>query len=258
MKKILITGANSYIGTSFEQYMAQWPDAYQVDTVDMIDGSWRESSFAGYDCVFHVAGIAHVKETADNRALYYQVNRDLAAETAQKAKAEGVRQFVFLSTMAVYGVEEGAVGPSTPTKPVTNYGKAKLEAEHKLRELSDGDFPVAILRPPMVYGDGCKGNYQSLVKIAKAAPVFPAYRNKRSMIHITRLCRYVKQIVDARSEGLVLPQDEEYVCTCEMVRDIARGMGKELKLLKLLNPAVYVAKLLPMGRKAFGNLYYEK
>ena len=258
MKRILITGANSYIGTSFEKYMAQWPDQYQVDTVDMIDGTWREKSFAGYDVVYHVAGIAHQKETDDNAHVYYAINRDLAVETAQKAKQDGVRQFVFLSTMAVYGLEEGAINLNTCPNPVSYYGKAKYQAEKAIREFGDNGFSVTIFRPPMVYGVGCKGNYQSLVKIAKILPVFPDYPNKRSMIHIDRLCWYIKTVIDNRQEGLILPQDEQYVCTCHMVRNIAESMGKKMLLLKLLNPAVSLAKrFTTAGKKAFGDLFYE-
>ena len=259
MKRILITGANSYIGMSFEKYMQQWPDDYHVDTVDMIDGTWRNKSFAGYDAVFHVAGIAHQKETEENAPLYYKVNRDLAVETAQKAKTDGVGQFVFLSTMAVYGIEEGAINMKTEPSPVSHYGKAKWEAEQQMVQLRSGDFALAVMRPPMVYGEGCKGNYQSLVRFAKMMPVFPDYQNKRSMIHIDRLCWYVKDLIDRQYDGLVLPQDEEYVCTCCMVRDLAQGMGKNMKLLKLLNPAVSLVKRFTVaGKKAFGDLYYEK
>lgn len=258
MKKILITGANSYIGTSFEKYMAQWPDQYQVDTVDMIDGSWQEKSFAGYDCVYHVAGIAHQKETTENARLYYEINRDLAVKTARKAKTDGVGQFVFLSTMAVYGVEEGAITRDTIPLPKSHYGKAKLEAEQEMEKLRGDDFLIAVMRPPMVYGEGCKGNYQALVKFAKTMPIFPAYQNKRSMLHIDGLCRFVKDLVDNGVGGLFFPQDEEYVCTCKMVRRIAADMGRDVKLLKILNPAVSLTKLLPIGRKAFGNLYYEQ
>ena len=258
MKKILITGANSYIGMSFEKYMAQWPEEYQVDTVDMIDGTWREKSFAEYDAVYHVAGIAHQKENAENAPLYYIVNRDLAVETAKKAKAEGVPHFVFLSTMAVYGMEEGAINADTKLNPKTHYGKAKMEAEIQMDVLRDEKFHLSVLRPPMVYGDGCKGNYQSLVKFAKLLPVFPDYTNKRSMIHVDRLCWYVKELIDTNADGLVLPQDEAYVCTCHMVQGIAKEMGKEMKLWKILNPAVVLAKMLPVGKKAFGDLYYEK
>lgn len=259
MKKILITGANSYIGTSFEKYMSQWPDEYQVDTVDMIDGTWRQKDFSGYDCVYHVAGIAHIKETADNAHLYYEVNRDLAVETAQKAKSDGVGQFVFLSTMAVYGIEEGAITQNTEPAPKSHYGKAKYEAELKLNALMDDSFSVAIMRPPMVYGDGCKGNYQSLVKFAKQMPFFPDYKNKRSMIHVDRLAWFVKQLVDSNGKGLILPQDEQYVCTCHMVKEIADSMGKKLVLLKILNPAVSIVKrFTTAGKKAFGDLYYER
>ena len=152
MKRILITGANSYIGTSFEKYVSQWPERYETDTVDMIDGSWREKSFAGYDAVFHVAGIAHRKETKENAHLYYEVNRDLAIETAQKAKRDGVHQFIFLSSMSVYGKNTGVITQETPVAPKSNYGRSKAEAEKGIEGLQDADFNVAVLRPPMIYG----------------------------------------------------------------------------------------------------------
>lgn len=259
MKRILITGANSYIGTSFERYMAQWPEQYRVDTVDMVNGTWREKSFADYDVVYHVAGIAHQKETEKNAHIYYKVNRDLAVETARKAQNDGVKQFIFLSTMAVYGIDEGAISMDTKPNPITHYGKAKWEAEQQMEALRGDAFSVAVLRPPMVYGDGCKGNYQSLIKIAKKMPVIPNYQNKRSMIEIHRLCWYVKDLIDRCYDGLVLPQDEGYVCTCQMIRQIAESMGRRVYLWKMLNPAVsFAKKYTTAGKKAFGDLYYEK
>ena len=89
MKKVLITGANSYIGTSFEKYMKQF-EGYQIDTMDMIDGTWRQNDFSGYDTVFHVAGIAHSetgKISEERKQIYYKVNTDLTIETAKKATA---------------------------------------------------------------------------------------------------------------------------------------------------------------------------
>lgn len=258
MKKILITGANSYIGMSVERYLAQWPEKYDIDTVDMIGDDWRKKSFFGYDTVFHVAGIAHIKETKKNATLYYKVNRDLAVETAVKAKADGVKQFIFLSSMSVYGMEEGAINFNTLTIPTSNYGKSKLEAERELEHLNSDSFAVAILRPPMVYGDGCKGNYQFLIKLANVMPFFPNYRNKRSMISIERLSLHIKDLIDNGTGGLILPQDEKYVCTCEMVRQIAEENGKKLPLISILNPVVsIVKKYTTVGKKAFGNLYYE-
>src|SRR5690554_2772100 len=152
MKRILITGANSYIGTSFEKWLAKYPDKYFVDTVDMIGDSWKEKDFLKYDVVFHVAGIAHVKETKKNKDLYYEINRDLTYETAKKAKNEGVKQFVFLSSMSVYGVSNGIIDKNTPLNPKTNYGKSKLQAEKLIKTLSTDNFRIAILRPPMIYG----------------------------------------------------------------------------------------------------------
>lgn len=260
MKKILITGANSYIGMSFEKYIKDnYPNDYVVDTVDMIDGAWREKDFSGYDSVFHVAGIAHKKETKENSELYYKVNRDLAVETAEKAKQDGVKQFVFLSSMSVYGMDTGVITKETVPNPKSNYGKSKLEAEEGICSLASEDFSVCILRPPMVYGEGCKGNYQTLVSFAKKLPVFANYKNQRSMIHIDNLSRFVKEAIGGEYEGLFLPQDPEYVCTCKMVQSIAIDMGKKMKLWGILNPLVSILKhCTTKGKKAFGDLYYLK
>lgn len=259
MKRILITGANSYIGMSFEKYIKEdFPNDYEIDTVDMIDGSWREKDFSGYDSVFHVAGIAHQKETKKNAPLYYRVNCDLAIETAQKAKQDGVKQFVFLSSMSVYGIDTGVITRNTIPNPKSNYGKSKLQAEEGIVVLRSDDFKVAVLRPPMVYGEGCKGNYQTLVSIAKMLPVFADYKNQRSMIHIDNLSNSIKIAIDEDYEGLYLPQDPEYVCTCKMVQSIAKDMGKNMKLYRILNPCVWVLKhITGKGKKAFGNLYYD-
>lgn len=260
MKKILITGANSYIGMSFEKYIKDnYPDDYVVDTVDMIDGTWREKDFSGYDSVFHLAGIAHQKETKENASLYYKVNRDLAIETAQKAKQDGVKHFIFLSSMSVYGMDTGVITKNTVPRPKSNYGKSKLQAEEGIIMLEDEDFKVCIIRPPMVYGEGCKGNYQTLINIAKKFPVFADYKNQRSMIHIDNLSKFVKTAVDDKFGGVHLPQDPEYICTCKMVQGIARDLGENMKLWKILNPFVSILKhCTTKGRKAFGDLIYEK
>lgn len=260
MKKILITGANSYIGMSFEKYIKDnYPNDYVVDTVDMIDGSWREKDFSGYDSVFHVAGIAHQKETKQNASLYYTVNRDLAIETAQKAKTNGVKQFIFLSSMSVYGMDIGVITKETVPNPKSNYGKSKLQAEEGIKELVDGEFKVCILRPPMVYGEGCKGNYQTLVSVAKKFPVFANYKNQRSMIHVVHLSKFVKDMIDKESGGVHQPQDPEYVCTCKMIQNIAKDMGKNMRLCKMLNPFVSILKhCTTKGKKAFGDLIYEQ
>jgi UDP-glucose 4-epimerase len=256
MKKILITGANSYIGTSFEKWVSQWPDQYAVETVDMIGEDWKSKSFADYDTVFHVAGIAHVKETRKNRDSYFKVNRDLAVETAKKAKAEGVRHFIFLSSMNVYGLEKGVIHANTIPAPKTAYGKSKYEAEGLLSLLSDDSFTLSILRPPMVYGKGCKGNYQRLVRFMLKTPFFPDIENQRSMIYINNLSQFFKQLIDDPKGGVLFPQNSEYVSTTEMAVYIAEAHNKTIKKTKTFN---WIVKILNFGitNKVFGDLTYD-
>ncbi len=259
MKRILITGKDSYIGTSFEKYLSQFfSDGYTVDTVDMIDGSWREKDFSAYDIVFHVSGIAHIKETKENAELYYKVNKDLAIETAFKAKTEGVKQFVFLSTMSVYGMETGVITKETVPSPKSNYGKSKLQAEEGILSLADDEFKVCVIRPPMVYGEGCKGNYQTIVKIVEKSPVFPRVSNKRSLIRIENLVSFVKMAIDDNVSGVFLPQNSEYMNTMKMAKDIALQKGKKLYFSYLLGFAVVIFRpFVSVLKKAFGNLIYE-
>ncbi len=256
MKKILITGAGSYIGVSFERYLSQWPKEYQIDTVDMIDGSWRLKNFCGYDVVFHVAGIAHQKETRNNAHLYYEVNRDLAVEVYRKAVAEKVKQFVFLSTANVYGMVEGVITPQTVPCPKTNYGKSKYEAELIMQQDSCGDTALAILRPPMVYGDGCKGNYDRLRRLAKKIIVFPNYPNKRSTISVENLAAYVKKVIDLDKSGIFFPQDPEYACTTQIVRELAAKDHRKIWFTVLFNPLIHIFRIQTI-KKMFGDLYYE-
>lgn len=257
MKKILITGANSYIGTSLENWLAKEPDRYKVDTVDMKGDTWKEKDFSSFDVVFHVAGIAHIKETKKNQDLYYKVNRDLAFETAKKAKEKGVKQFIFLSSMSVYGVENGVIDENTPLKPYSNYGKSKLQAEELIEDLIDDSFKIATLRPPMLYGKGCKGNYSRLANLIGRTPIFPDIDNNRSMIFIDNLSEFVKLLIDDCSSGLFFPQNAEYVKINEMVRLIAEVQGKKIWMTKLFNPLLRLLKVSTLN-KVFGNLVYEK
>lgn len=260
MKRILITGANSYIGTSFERYITEnFPDDYIVDTVDMIDGSWREKSFAGYDSVFHVAGIAHQKETKKNAPLYYAINRDLAVETANKAKVDGVKQFIFLSSMSVYGMDTGVITKETIPNPKSNYGKSKWQAEQMIVSLNSEDFKVCILRPPMVYGKGCKGNFQTVVKIVKKSPIFPNVRNERSMIYIDNLSSFVKLAVDKDLTGVYFPQNFGYICTAKMARCIAISLNQKIHFDCLTVWIICFLRLfIPIAKKAFGSLIYKE
>ena len=266
MKKILITGANSYIGVSVEHYLSRWPEQYQVDTVDMVDGSWREKCFRGYDAILHVAGLVHQPQTKNDPAQaerYDQINHRLAVETAEKAKAEGISQFVFLSSASVYGLNAPVgqivmITRDTPLNPTDNYGISKKHAEESLQKLQDDWFKVAILRPPMIYGKGCRGNYQTMAKLARKLPVFPMVNNQRSMLYIENLAEFIRLVVDDEAEGIFCPQNNEYVNTSDMVNLIAHANGKGMLLLggftwalKLLRPLTGIVD------KAFGSLCYD-
>ena len=259
MKRILITGANSYIGTSFEKYIRDnFSDDYTVDTVDMVDGSWRGKSFAGYDSVFHVAGIAHRKETKENAHLYYEVNRDLAIETAKKAKADGAGQFIFLSSMSVYGMETGVITKETKPNPKSHYGKSKWQAEQAIEPLASDNFKVCILRPPMVYGKDCKGNFQTVVKIVKKFPVFPKVKNERSMIYIDNLSSFLKFCVDQNLSNVYFPQNQEYVRTVDMAQKIAAKLNKKIYFSVLMGCGVLLLRpYIAVAKKGFGNLIYR-
>lgn len=268
MKKILITGANSYIGTSFESYIKKnFSEKYSVDTLDMLDGSWREKSFSGYDAVFHVAGIAHSdngKISKEKEKLYYSINTDLTIETAKKAKEDGVKQFVFMSSAIVYG-ESAPIGKQkmikkeTPVSPANCYGDSKVQAERGLMSLENDSFKVVILRPPMIYGKGSKGNYSVLSKLAQKFPLFPSVRNERSMLYVGNLVEFVRLMIENEEQGIFWPQNKEYSNTSEMVKMIAALYGKKVRLIKGFGWFLKImSHFTGLVNKAFGNLIYEK
>lgn len=256
MKRILITGAGSYIGTSFENWVSQWPDKYQVDTIDMRGNEWKDKPFSTYDVIYHIAAIVHIKENDTEK--YFSVNRDLAVEVAKKAKAEGVKQFIFLSTMGVYGIETGSIDENTKPNPKTPYAESKLEAEELLKGLADHYFKVATLRPPIVYGKDCRGNYPRLAGMALKMPIFPKVKNERSMIFIDNLSEFVRLTIDKELRGLLFPQNKEYVNTTELVKMIAKAHGKELKATGLFD--LFVSLGINMSvtfSKVFGSFTYD-
>ena len=258
MKRILITGAGSYIGSSLLQYLKQWPDAYHINAVTMQDGAWKNEDFSQYDVVFHAAGIAHRKETADNAHLYYEVNRDLALKVAEKAKEHGIRQFIFLSSISIYGLDTGIITPETIPAPVSHYGKSKLEAENLLKNLADPSFRLTIIRPPMVYGKNCKGNFQKLVRLVEVCPIFPKCGNQRSMIFIDNLCEIVKVCIDNSQAGIFCPQNKEYVSTDKLIALIAKEKDKKVIISDFIGQLIkpFIEYIRPL-RKAFGSLILD-
>jgi UDP-glucose 4-epimerase len=258
---ILITGANSYVGMSVERWITAH-SAFQVHTLDMLNPAWRETDFSKYDVVYHVAGIAHVNADPKMEALYYKVNRDLTIEVAQKAKAAGVKQFIFMSSMIVFH-ESQSLKPevlTADTKPAPNgfYGDSKLQAENGLHELEGPDFKVCILRPPMIYGKGSKGNFPRLVKLAAKTPIFPEFHNLRSMLYIDNLAEFVLQAINHQLAGTFYPQNKELSDTVEIIRYFAKAQQHHVFFWKWLNPFVrFGSHFLQPLNKMFGTYYYS-
>lgn len=267
MKHILITGANSYVGTSFEKYInANFPDAYKIETLDMLDEHWQKKDFSKYDTVFHVAGIAHadVGNVSENeKALYYKVNTELTIETAKKAKRDGAKQFIFMSSSIVYG-DSAPIGKTktitrdTPTAPSNFYGDSKLRAENGILPLQSDNFNVVVLRAPMIYGKGSKGNYPILSKFARKLPIFPYVKNIRSMLYIENLCEFIRLMIENSEHGIFHPQNAEYSNTSEIVKMIANAYGQKNVTVKGFSWALkLLGYFTGLINKAFGSLSYD-
>lgn len=273
-KKVLITGAGSYIGQSFIQYAKKYyPDNFEIEELDMTDAAWRDKDFSEYDVVYHVAGIAHAdvgKVSEEIKSKYYEVNTGLAVEAAEKAKREGVKTFIFMSSMIVYGDsapygQEKVIDETTVPHPANFYGDSKLQADVAVRELADDTYKVIVLRPPMIYGKDSKGNYRTLAKLAKKLPVFPNVDNERSMLYIENLCEFLCQVMLLklyhRNSVVLLPQNGKWTKTSDMVKMIAKASGKKMTELQCLAPAVWIGSKMPgkiggLVNKAFGNNCY--
>lgn len=265
-KKVLITGQGSYIGTAVERWLLKDKDHYQVDTLDIQDETWRDTDFSQYDVVYHVAGIAHAdvgNVTEEQKQLYYKVNTDLTIEVAERARQAKVKQFIFMSSMIVYsGCKENFITSETEPCPLNFYGDSKWRADQKIQEMDAENFKVVVLRPPMIYGKGSKGNYPQLAKLASKLPVFPIVKNQRSMLHIDNLCQFVKLMIDNEEHGVFFPQNGEYSNTSDMVQMIAEVKGHRIIMIPFVGIFIKLLEKVPgkiggLTIKAFGNSSYD-
>lgn len=262
MRRVLITGKSSFIGGHLAQLLRKEPEKYAVDQVSVRDGG-QGVDFSQYDCVVHCAGLAHVTRDLNLTSQYFSVNCEMTLEIARRARRAGVKQFLFLSSMIVYGApapagRERFIGPDTPPSPDNPYSQSKLAAEEGLRKMESPEFSVCILRPPMVYGPGCKGNYALLSKYAAYLPVFPGTGAPRSAISVERLCQILRQQIDAGGGGLILPQDENYTSAHQMLQEIRARQGKKTRIFHFLDPLIRLAGGQPFLRKLFGGFAYLK
>lgn len=256
MKRILVTGVNSYIGNQFAEWVR--PYDYSLKKISLRGDEWKKMDWSDYDVILHVAGIAHNSSNSKLEDLYYKINRDLTLEVANKAKKEGVGHFINMSSIIVFGTKHERIGINTVPKPDNFYGDSKLQAEIFLDKMSDDNFAISHIRPPMVYGNEAKGNFPLLVKVARKTPFFPSYDNKRSMIYIKNLSEFIRLVIDNNVVGKLHPQNVDYVKTSELVSLIAKIHNHNILSLRLFNPIIRILSDTVLAKKIFGDLYYSK
>lgn len=259
MRKVLILGKNSYLGESLNKWLKKYKNNYQVDIVSTMNHEWKKVDFSKYDVVVDFAGIAHINNiTSKMKKLFYSVNRDLTIELGKYAKKCGVKHFVYFSSMNVYGDYCDNISDRNAVHPTSFYGDSKLQGDKGLFKLEDENFVVAHIRPPFVYGKGCSGNYNSISKIAKKTPIFPNFKNKKSMIYIDNLCEFVRLIIDDGCGGIFTSQNKELVSTADLVREISKCAGKKIWFTKLFNWIIPIGnKLTRQVRRAFADDCYD-
>lgn len=261
MVNILITGEYSYIGNSFEKWVAE-DDYFNVSKISLRNKSIDTIDFSKYDVVLHVAGLAHVETNNAKKNDYFKINRDLAINTAKKAKQFGVSQFIYLSSMIVYGEKMGIdnsniITCDTAMAPIDIYGESKAQADVAIQELSSGSFKTAVVRVPMVYGQNSKGNFTKLIKLAKYNGVYPNIVNKRSMIFIDTLSDFFKELILRKDTGVFFPQNKEYVNTSEILMIIRKLNGKKTWFFYGMNWACsLISKKKRIVNKIYGSKIY--
>lgn len=248
---ILVTGASGYLGKSFIQEYAK---KYKILTFSLVDNQLKNINFENVSVVLHCAALVHQKKEYSYEK-YYEINTRYPVELALKAKQSGVKQFIFISTVAVYGEDYSRLDNSLSCSPVSFYGRSKLEAEKELQKLSDSGFKVVIVRPPMVYGLNAPGNMSTLINLIRKVPILPFgnINNKRNFIYIGNLCYVLNQIIETNHEGVFLVSDDKSISTTELLRLISIGLKKKVFLIRI----PLFETILSLVKPSFHKRLYE-
>ena len=256
MKKILIYGKGSYIGEHYRDGLEA--QGHQVDMIDSFVYKPGEFSLDGYDVVINVVGIAHIKITSDMEGLFYKINTDYAVDLCRIAKESGVSQYIYMSSMNVFGDTRECIKSRAQENPKNFYGKSKLLADQRIHVMEDANFKVVSIRPPVVYGKGCKGNFTLLEKVASVAFIFPKFLNTRSMIFIDHLTNFLCQMVENEENGYFHPQNKSYISTMAAVVSIRKAKGKETLIIPGLGWLIrLMMRLFTKAERAFSDDYYD-
>lgn len=257
-KHILITGLHSYVGNSLKDYLIKNDYPVKISMISVRNYEYRRLDYSDIDCIVHVAGLVHQSKSKSYED-YYRINVELTRDLASVAKLSNVKHFVYISSMSVYGDKVEVITNKTQTNPSSYYGITKLEAENELEKLKDQYFKISIIRPPMIYGKGCPGNYRRLSNFVRIIPISPTIDNQRSMIYIDNLSEFIWNLVIENKDGIFHPQNIEYVNTHELVEEIAKCHRKKIYNIKYFNSIIKKnIKHINLLNKVYGSLVYAK
>ena len=251
MKKLLITGSNGFVGSYF---IHKYKEKYEIKTFSFLKDDINSLDCGGIDVVFHLSALVHQMGGASVEE-YERVNVSQTLDLAKKAKENGVKHFVFMSTVKVYGEEtESKYTEDSICHPEDEYGKSKLKAELELKKLEDEIFEVSIIRTPIVYGYGVKANIKSLVNLVNKISVLPLGKieNKRSMVYIGNLCHLVDEVITQEKSGIFLASDDEAISTSRLIELIAKNLDKKIYLVKI----PFFESLLELVKPSFHKRLY--
>ena len=232
MKKLLITGSNGFVGNYF---INKYKEKYDIRIFSFLKDDINTLDCNTIDIVFHLSALVHQMGGASANE-YEKINVIQTIELAKKAKESGVKHFIFMSTVKVYGEETNSKYiENTVCNPEDDYGKSKLKAEQELQKLEDENFKISIIRTPIVYGYGVKANIKNLINLVNKVPVLPfgKIKNKRSMVYIGNLCHLVDEIIIQKKSGIFLASDDQPLNTLRLIELIAKNLDKKIYLVKI-------------------------
>lgn len=254
--KVLLSGAGGFIGSAF---CADYHDQFTLATFSF-QKDLEQLSLDNIDTVLHLSALVHQMNGADKKN-YHDINVTKTVALAKKAKTSGVRHFVFMSTVKVYGEEsETPYREQSPCHPKDPYGESKLEAEKALLALADKTFKIAIIRTPVVYGEGVKANILRLIELTdrhRALP-FGGIHNRRSMVYVGNLTHLISEVIRQEKQGVFLAGDDAPLSTSELITQIAAALGKRCILFPLTPLKTMLKHLKPqLFQRLYGDLYVD-
>ena len=256
--KVLLTGANGFVGSYF---LNKYAGKYEIKRFSFLKEDIKALNVSDIDVVIHLSALVHQMGVMPSEAEYERVNVTQTLDLAQKAKNAGVGQFVFMSTVKVYGEEaDEKYTESFPCKPQDEYGKSKLKAENELKKLEDENFCVTIIRTPIVYGFGVRANIKNLITLVQKMPILPFgnIQNKRSMVYVGNLCHLIDELIIQKPSGIFLSSDDEALSTSELIEHIAKNLNKKIFLVTIVLFETFLKLLKPsFHKRLYGSLQVD-